>query len=227
MNTKIILSLAVIAAVSAIAVGGTVAYFSDTETSTGNTFTAGSLDLVLAPGTPLPFTVSNVAPGQSGTGKATLTNATGSIDGALDVKLTNLVESENSCVEPETAAGDPDCSAGAGDLGLDSLQIAVFVDVNKDGVWNDGDIKLAYSGQVIPYATQNYLSYSSPRNTLDGWNDIMTLTADQSVDLVINWQVKSTWDYPNYNQNIIMTDSLGFDVATSLEQVGGSGGVTE
>jgi len=150
MNTKIILSLAVIAAVSAIAVGGTVAYFSDTETSTGNTFTAGSLDLVLAPGTPLPFTVSNVAPGQSGTGKATLTNATGSIDGALDVKLTNLVESENSCVEPETAAGDPDCSAGAGDLGLDSLQIAVFVDVNKDGVWNDGDIKLAYSGQVIP-----------------------------------------------------------------------------
>jgi len=55
----------------------------------------------------------------------------------------------------------------------------------------------------------------------------MTLTADQSVDLVINWQVKSTWDYPNYNQNIIMTDSLGFDVATSLEQVGGSGGVTE
>jgi predicted ribosomally synthesized peptide with SipW-like signal peptide len=45
MNTKILLSLSVIAAVAAIAIGGTVAYFSDTETSTGNTFTAGTLDL--------------------------------------------------------------------------------------------------------------------------------------------------------------------------------------
>jgi predicted ribosomally synthesized peptide with SipW-like signal peptide len=45
MNKKILVSLSVIAAVAAIAIGGTVAYFSDTETSTGNTFTAGSIDL--------------------------------------------------------------------------------------------------------------------------------------------------------------------------------------
>ncbi len=42
---KILISLSVIAAVAAIAIGGTIAYFSDTETSTGNTFTAGALDL--------------------------------------------------------------------------------------------------------------------------------------------------------------------------------------
>lgn len=45
MNKKILISLSVIGAVAAIAVGGTIAYFSDTETSTGNTFTAGELDL--------------------------------------------------------------------------------------------------------------------------------------------------------------------------------------
>ena len=45
MNKKIIISLSVIGAVAAIAVGGTIAYFSDTETSQGNTFTAGELDL--------------------------------------------------------------------------------------------------------------------------------------------------------------------------------------
>lgn len=45
MNKKIIISLATIGAVAAIAIGGTIAYFSDTETSTGNTFTAGTLDL--------------------------------------------------------------------------------------------------------------------------------------------------------------------------------------
>jgi len=45
MNKKIILSLSVIGIVAVIAIGGTVAFFSDTETSTGNTFTAGAIDL--------------------------------------------------------------------------------------------------------------------------------------------------------------------------------------
>ena len=42
---KILISLAIIAAISAILVGATTAFFSDTETSTGNTFTAGAIDL--------------------------------------------------------------------------------------------------------------------------------------------------------------------------------------
>ena len=45
MSKKILISLSVIGVAAAIAIGGTVAYFSDTETSTGNTFTAGSIDL--------------------------------------------------------------------------------------------------------------------------------------------------------------------------------------
>lgn len=47
MNKRILISLSVIGAVAALAVGGTIAYFSDVETSTGNTFTAGILDLEL------------------------------------------------------------------------------------------------------------------------------------------------------------------------------------
>ena len=42
---KVIFSLSVMAAVAAVVVGATTAFFSDTETSTGNTFTAGSIDL--------------------------------------------------------------------------------------------------------------------------------------------------------------------------------------
>jgi predicted ribosomally synthesized peptide with SipW-like signal peptide len=42
---KIILSSFMVLAVAAIAGYGTYSYFSDTETSTGNTFTAGSIDL--------------------------------------------------------------------------------------------------------------------------------------------------------------------------------------
>ena len=45
MNKRIIISLSVIGLVAAIAIGGTMAYFNDTEVSTGNVFTAGSIDL--------------------------------------------------------------------------------------------------------------------------------------------------------------------------------------
>jgi predicted ribosomally synthesized peptide with SipW-like signal peptide len=44
---KILLSLAILAAVGAVVVAGTTAFFSDTETSTGNTFTAGAIDLTV------------------------------------------------------------------------------------------------------------------------------------------------------------------------------------
>ena len=42
---KIIISLSIIAAAALIVIGGTTAFFSDTETSIGNTFTAGKFDL--------------------------------------------------------------------------------------------------------------------------------------------------------------------------------------
>lgn len=42
---KIIFSLSIIAVTAAIVIGGTTAFFSNTETSSGNTFTAGAIDL--------------------------------------------------------------------------------------------------------------------------------------------------------------------------------------
>ena len=45
MNKKILVSLTIVAAVAAVVVGATTAFFSDTETSEGNTFTAGAIDL--------------------------------------------------------------------------------------------------------------------------------------------------------------------------------------
>ncbi len=45
MNKKLIISLSTIAAIAMIVIGATTAYFSNTETSTGNTFIAGAIDL--------------------------------------------------------------------------------------------------------------------------------------------------------------------------------------
>jgi len=45
MNKKIITSLSIIALVAIAVIGGTVAYFNDTETSAGNILVAGTMDL--------------------------------------------------------------------------------------------------------------------------------------------------------------------------------------
>src|SRR3989338_10415158 len=45
MSRKILLSSVVVVAAAAAVVGATTAFFSDTETSTGNVFTAGSIDI--------------------------------------------------------------------------------------------------------------------------------------------------------------------------------------
>lgn len=47
---RILLSLAMIAMVSTVAVGATKAYYADTETVLNNTFASGTLDLRLLPG---------------------------------------------------------------------------------------------------------------------------------------------------------------------------------
>lgn len=47
MNKKALISLTVIGVVAAFAIGGTIAFFNDTETSTGNIFVAGNLDLTV------------------------------------------------------------------------------------------------------------------------------------------------------------------------------------
>ena len=45
MNKRILISLSIIGVVAVIGIGGTVAYYNDTETSQGNMFVAGSIDL--------------------------------------------------------------------------------------------------------------------------------------------------------------------------------------
>src|SRR4030042_4720107 len=114
MNKKLLRSLSVIGAVAAIAVGGTIAYFSNVETSTGNTFTAGTLDLKLdnTDDNVIKFTVGNIVPGSSGTGYWTIKNA-GNQDGYVDVQPITLVDDDNACGEAE---GDSTCGTTQGEL---------------------------------------------------------------------------------------------------------------
>ena len=65
---RILLSLSVIVAVAAVAIGATRAAFSDTAASNGSTFTAGTLNLQVdtLESQTAKFTLSGIKPGDSG-----------------------------------------------------------------------------------------------------------------------------------------------------------------
>ena len=128
---KITKSLLTISLVAALAIGGTMAYFSDTKTSTGNTFGSGTMDFRIArPGTSPHkiFDVSNLKPGQVVEGyfvvvndstegldmkwKAWITgfNAdTYSLDRVLEVKITMNPADYDPALNPKyTIAGPVD-----------------------------------------------------------------------------------------------------------------------
>ncbi|MBA7473073.1 hypothetical protein ES707_08407 [subsurface metagenome] len=81
MNKKILIAIMTIGLVAMLAGTGIYALFSDTETSTGNTFTAGKIDLTKSAETSISLT--NMKPGDiSPIGTITVTNA-GTLPGSL------------------------------------------------------------------------------------------------------------------------------------------------
>lgn len=101
MNTKsILVSILMIGVVAMGAGAGTLAYFSDVETSEDNTFTAGTLDIGLS----TTFNFGDVAPGDSNTETFTITNSGTIAANSVFLEL-DVVDSEpTSDTEPEAAA---------------------------------------------------------------------------------------------------------------------------
>ena len=202
MNKKIIISLSVIAAVAAIVIGGTVAFFSDTEISTGNTFTAGSLDLkisntsyikshttgemVLNPGTSWDatdltvekfFNFTDVKPGDVGEDTIDLIVIDNPAWACAKITLTSNMD--NTCTEPENekegkdAAGAPICGSGDPLWNGDLAQGIEFV-------WwaDDGDNVL----EVDEEATKYYLGPASISALLGEDNELLLTLADAQLN---------------------------------------------
>jgi predicted ribosomally synthesized peptide with SipW-like signal peptide len=131
---KILASLMVIALVAGLVGAGMSAYFSDTETSTGNTFTAGTLDLQLTrDGTNaiVPFNVADVKPGDYGYQEIWITNA-GSLAGTLQMWISDIVGNEG--YDPES---EPQLPANDGTYPgeLDQALAFPIQKENGNGVW--------------------------------------------------------------------------------------------
>jgi predicted ribosomally synthesized peptide with SipW-like signal peptide len=182
---NIIRSGFIVLAVAAIAGYGTYSYFSDTETSTGNTFTAGAIDLKIANqhsysgpaqndhtsnwslgdlSNQVYFSFSDLKPGDWGENTVTL-----QVDNNDSWVCANAygVEDENGLVDPEVALSD---TTDTGELGQ-YLNFVWWVD--------DGDNKLE-SGENILFGgpvTFGYMMNAAKNDAYVGDDNLyLTLT---------------------------------------------------
>ena len=197
---KILLSLLTISLVSVVAVGATRAYFSDNETSTGNSFTAGTLDLNLdgTNANVVKFSLTNLVPGNSGTAYWTIKNV-GNVNGYLDMESKTVVNDDNNCNEPENLVDSGNCGAGQGELGANT-NVVLFVDDDHDGVVDSGDVSL-FTG------------------TLDGL--VAATIANIPLNANTEKYVSMNWIIPSTVENIIQSDSATFSATFELGQITG------
>jgi spore coat-associated protein N len=178
MNKKLIISLSVIGAVAAIAVGGTIAYFSDTETSTGNSFAAGTLNLALTDasenGTESEtntWVFSNIKPTDSDSATLVLNN-TGTLAGYVDISNISITDDEGTNPESETSTGKK-----LSDL----LYVWMFWDVNHNGNFDSGD------GDVDIYGTSaSYAKFSAMATSYD-IDEELVASNTAGITMKYNW----------------------------------------
>lgn len=198
--SKILVSLMTIALVGALVGGGIYAYFNDTETSTGNTFTAGTLDLNLDGGNTnvVKFNVSDASPGSIGGGTWTVTNA-GTIDGYLDLETVGITEGIGTTTDPELV--DEPTGLDTAQLGT-FLMVHMFIDANNDGDWDAGETDILGTN-AAPVAI----------NTIAGsYNLDLPLTAISTNYIALRWSVPVTAD------NRIQGDSIILGMTFELQQ---------
>lgn len=191
---------------------GTYALFSDTETATGNTFTAGTLNLAVNTndGTnTVVFTVADANPGQSGTGTWTLVNS-GSLAGYVDLESVSVANAENynAATNEAEAVDDANTSnaTGVGELAA-NLDVVLFVDngAGVGGILNngikDGDEATIYDGKLGSIAA----------------------AYDQNLSLGVGatTYVSMTWSVASGVNNTIMGDSATLNMTFELAQTTG------
>lgn len=188
MNKKIAMLLIGATLAVALVGGGVYAYFSDTESSTGNSFTAGTLDLRLNDNVAKSISFSNVKPGDSGVDNFKLNNV-GNVNGHLYASVQNIVNGPGTTPEPEPTPDN-------GELAT-SMHVVIWNDLDGDNVQDAGE-SVAYNG-LLSGAAINI--------------DMGALAAAGQTYLGFAWDIP----YATVG-NEIMGDVVTFDIVFTLNQ---------
>lgn len=210
---KIAISLGIIGVVAAIVIGATTAYFSDTETSTGNTFTAGILDLkvdidggdLMDLSGPI-FEEGDMKPGDKGEVTLSLhvdNDACGFVSFVLNE------DKENTCTEPES-----EVETGCDPLGPGELNENVMWKI-----WNDEGDTAGWQGQADDPKEGN--------NILDGQVEAVLVEGPltDGVRYAFGELLASNvlyygfaWELPAAVGNEVQSDSFTADMVIKAEQ---------
>jgi spore coat-associated protein N len=208
MKRKLRLSALVVLAVLMLAllIGGLYGYFDDTETSTGNIFTAGTLNLVSEidgvgysdiseglDGINDNITFGMVAPGDSGSITWTLTND-GTVDGDLTFDNVTVTFAENGSNEPEL---DVTGNNGGGNGDLDEYMTCRL---SCDGTF------------ITDGGGSNYVQFSALETALSSQANV-ALDAGLDTVYLLEWQIDSSVG------NIIQSDTANIGITFTLTQV--------
>src|SRR3989338_1307472 len=235
---KIITSLSVIVAVSAIAIGATNAFLSDTETSSGNTFAAGAIDLKIDnesyyngvlneltswfPAADLPngklfFNFQDLKPDDEG--EDTISLHVNDNDAYLCMDMTLTSNDDKSSNEPELEAGDdPEDTNLTWDGELaDALQMFWWAD-DGDNVYEEGENQITQGVQTITNMFGPDHSFSVP--LADSLNNIWTPNNLGPVPGDTTVYIAKAWCFGTLGLAALGQDGVGTDGPLLPNRVG-------
>src|SRR3989338_6768529 len=237
MNKKIITSLSVIVAVSAIAIGATNAFLSDTETSSGNTFAAGAIDLKIdnesyyngAVSALTSWVASDLGNGllffnftdlkPDDEGEDTISLHVNDNDAYLCMDMTLTSNDDKSSNEPELEAGDdPEDTNLTWDGELaDALQMFWWAD-DGDNVYEEGENQITQGVQTITNMFGPDHSFSVP--LADSENNIWTPNNLGPVPGDTTVYIAKAWCFGTLGLAALGQDGVGTDGPLLPNRVG-------
>lgn len=198
---KVLISLAVMAAVAAIGIGATVAYFSDTEQSVGNTFTAGTIDISVGEQGMVPVKLDDMKPGYVAYSNFTVVNSgTNPVNVTKEIK--NIVTAENGVNEPEQ----------------------VWYSAHEVTAKNDIDTVIKYDLSVKVYNSENVLVWNQTLNDED--KTIAEKMNQPSflgmIPVGYHMDVVESYHMDAAAENWAQSDTMSFDIVLTGTQLAGT-----
>ena len=207
-----VLSLVVVGTVSALTTG---AWFYDYETSNGNSFTAGSLDLKIdgEDTNVVKFEIDNMVP-DSGLTKTYVLKNDGTIDGYLDISDIAITSYENGILDPEREAGD--VTEDVSEL-QDRVYCGIFIDNNGDEEYHpsDGDVLICNGKGFDILNSNNKIKWSNLNKLMPAGSELNIVV--ESFWFTASYPPPTPWTQPHLD-NLAMGDSFTLDITFELGQ---------
>ena len=195
--------------------GGTWAYFSDTETVSSNTFTAGTLDLDLDGGSVASFSIANTYPSDNRPAADWTLDNNSTIPAAAWLEIVTSSITENDA-QSDGAALD------------DYVQLLLWIDANGNDALNTGEVYLVDGGlatwggtdgasptsaeALLEYTEAGYLEGSTFGTAADPCATIPGGNSDN------HFRVYFYFPDNALDQNDAQGDDFGFDITFTLYQ---------